>query len=366
MSQKGMYNSIERISCIDAGKDFIIPQYINFFLYALEELIDESLRDCRQMQDVMKPFNEGYMLLVEYLKLKLFSRRHVSKIIEKFNEGYMTVMNPELSWEKERFSFFSRDAHVIISKICHLVRYEQRYASHTHDCYSMVAMYSLEEIISSTRLNIDETTCKSKELPEFNCGHIYVKGCRRIIHDIHLAVVSLCREESSITVRHLVLRIIKLYTIICRLKNMVGHIEVTKKIPRLYIRREIEIMQNAFREFESAFFKLFSQQQSCDNAFTYTVKTTAEFTTKTTVVANKTDNKISNLSVTYSDKTALAIKNLAVNLVSLRWGLYFLTLTYGSGYINQFGELVIRDKSTDKATGILNKISSTQTSCTIS
>lgn len=37
MAENDTYTSIERTYCIDAGKDFIIPQYLNFFLCILEE-----------------------------------------------------------------------------------------------------------------------------------------------------------------------------------------------------------------------------------------------------------------------------------------------------------------------------------------
>lgn len=37
MSENDRENLINRAYYIDAGKDFIIPQYINFFLCALEE-----------------------------------------------------------------------------------------------------------------------------------------------------------------------------------------------------------------------------------------------------------------------------------------------------------------------------------------
>ena len=72
MAENDTYTSIERTYCIDAGKDFIIPQYLNFFLCILEERLQESLLDTAPIESVMKPFNEGYMLLVEYLKLNIF------------------------------------------------------------------------------------------------------------------------------------------------------------------------------------------------------------------------------------------------------------------------------------------------------
>lgn len=153
MAENDTYALIERTYCIDAGKDFIIPQYLNFFLGILEELLQEALLDTAPIEAIMKPFNEGYMLLVEYLKLNIFSRRHANKIVALFNDGYMLAMNPELPWDREQYAVYVEDAHIIMSKMCHLVHSEQRYACLTQKRYSMLASRSMADLIGVTRLS---------------------------------------------------------------------------------------------------------------------------------------------------------------------------------------------------------------------
>lgn len=336
MSENDRENLINRAYYIDAGKDFIIPQYINFFLCALEELLEEALVDINCMPSVMKPFNEGYMLLVEYLKLHIFSRRHASKIVEKFNEGYMKVMDPELPWDKMRFTRFADEAHMLMTKICHLVHYEQRYACSHQTQSSMLTEYSIEELITYTRLHINEVTCKSKERPEFNSGYIYIKGCNRLICDINKNLVTLCHEQATHGLRTLLLRGIDLYTIVKRLENLTEFIKTTKKISRPYICREVKEVHHLFQAFETDFLTIFSMnEQSAET--------------------------VPSGCSAYSKSMATTLKSLAVNLVSLRWGLYFLTLTYGSGHINQSGEIEVREIRIGK---VDNSISFT--SCTIS
>lgn len=335
MSDNDRDDSINRTYCIDAGKDFIIPQYINFFLCALEELLQDALVDVTCIPTIMRPFNEGYMLLVEFLKLHIFSRRHASKIVEKFNEGYMKVMDPELPWDKIKFSKFADEAHVVMTKICHLVHYEQRYACCHQTQSSMLTVYSIEDLITYTRLHVNEVTCKSKERPEFNRGYIYSKGCNRLICDINKGIVELCHEQPTVKIRTLLLRGIDLYTTVRRLENVVALIETTKKIPRPYICREVQSIHHAFKVFEKDFLSVFSAKEEA--------------------IQNESINKFS-----FSKSMAQNLKSIAVNLVSLRWGLYFLTLTYGSGHINQYGEIEVRDYPIESAD---NSISSP--SCTI-
>ena len=103
-------------------------------------------------------------------------------------------------------------------------------------------------------------TCKSKERREFTYGRIYLKGCRRIIRDINVALVNFGYKELPSPFQILLCRTMDLYDIVERLKNMVSYIEVSKKIPRPYIRREIESVHQSFHAFEAAFLNAFSQQ----------------------------------------------------------------------------------------------------------
>lgn len=354
MAENDTYTSIERTYCIDAGKDFIILQYLNFFLCILEERLQESLLDTAPIESVMKPFNEGYMLLVEYLKLNIFSRRHADKIVDMFNDGYMKAMDPELLWEREEYAAYVEDAHIIISKICHLVHYEQRYTCLTHNRYSMLAPFSLHDLIDATRLSNKEMTCKSKERREFTYGRIYLKGCRRIIRDINVALVNFGYKELPSPFQILLCRTMDLYDIVERLKNMVSYIEVSKKIPRPYIRREIESVHQSFHAFEAAFLNAFSQQA-----------TKNDVPAGTNNQSHQGGPKFLN-SQPHKEKVARVLKSLAVNLASLRWGLYFLTLSYGSGYINQFGELAIKKGNVKNRAAGRRQKRIVQTSCTIS
>lgn len=197
-------------------------------------------------------------------------------------------------------------------------------------------------------------TCKSKERPDFNYGRIYIKGFRRIIHDINLALVNFGYKELTPPFQVLLCSIMELYDIVTRLKNMVRFIEVSKKIPRSYIRREIEAVHQSFYAFESAFLNAFSKERAAD-----------------TVSQNVTTQPQQGgtgcvFSQPHKEKSARVLKSLAVNLASLRWGLYFLTLTYGSGFINQYGQLEIRSIKTKNNLKNTSKISCVQTSCTIS
>lgn len=325
----------DRTKLIDAGKDFKIPQYIHFFLLTLEELLKQSLLDTAVIPKLMVPFNEGYLKLVEFLKAGTYSRRHVDSIVEKFNQGYSIVLESPHVLTAQGTVHFWTYGHIIISKICHLVRYEQRYLLHNQTASTMLETYSWDDLFAVTKHSKDEKTCKSKENLEFSCGKFYVDGCKANVKLIHSLLVSLYYEgtytnnidqngirggtmfndnmydkvsyptNSHNDLKHLIYRVLQLHDGIYRLDNLVSRISKETTIQRTVIRRELTAVQRQFNTFEMSLSKLLTH----------------------TIISSQ------------SMGAPQYLKSLAINTASLQWGLYFLTLTYGGGYIDQYGQI---------------------------
>ena len=201
----------ERTRLIDAGEKFIIPQYIHFFLITLEEVLQQPFIDRRDVSAIMIPLNKGFEKLVKYLKTDSYSRRHVDDIIEDFNEGYVLAIEKIDHLSNRRHERLDNLVHIIISKMCHLVRYEQRYLVHHTDMTSMLNDCSWDNLFCNTRLDIDEITCKSKENLEFCYSQFYVSGCQQVTKLIHLLLTSLYYEDVNNWVSYLMYQVRKLH-----------------------------------------------------------------------------------------------------------------------------------------------------------
>ncbi|WP_251440297.1 hypothetical protein [Veillonella intestinalis] len=317
MSESIIETANDRTRFIDGGKDFIIPQYIHFFLLMLEDLLEESLQDKAIIPQLMAPFNKGYLEVVAYLKENSYSRRHVDEVVEIFNQGYFLVLErPHRLTAKGKVKF-ELYGHIIISKLCHLVRYEQRYLFHHTSATTMLAVYSWQDLFKVTNLKMDDCTCKSKENPEFSCGDMYVNGCQYSVKLIHTILVSLYCESSFNShnnIKHLIYRVLQLHEGIYRLDNLAVFISKKVKIQRAHIRRELMYVQYQYKMFEKSLAKILTR---------------------------------SIISTQYT-QVAQQLKSLAINTIALQWGLYFLTLLYGSAYIDQRGNIKIHRSSETK------------------
>lgn len=317
MSKSIIESANDRTRFIDAGKDFKIPQYIHFFLLTLETLLEQSLQDTSIIPELMAPFNEGYLKLVEFLKTGTYSRRHVDVIVAKFNEGYSLVLETPHVLTAQGTANFWKYGHIIISKICHLVRYEQRYLYHNKKATTMLAVYSWADLFEITNHSKDESTCKSKENPEFSCGKFYVDGCQANVKLIHTLLVSLycdSTHHSHNDIKHLIYRVVQLHEGMQHLDNLAARISKEMIIQRAYIRRELTIVQHQFQAFETSLAKLLTHS----------------------IISSQ------------SKQAPQRIKSMAINTTSLQWGLYFLTLTYGGGYIDQYGQIQLRNQLPDQ------------------
>ena len=310
MSDLSIAESNERSLLIDAGNKFIIPQYINFFLFVLEHVLKQYLKEARLTKSLMIPFNKGYEQIIVYIKAGKYSRRHVNTIVEIFNEGYAIIFEYAKCLTYEEQQQFEELVHVIVSKICHLVRYEQRYSVRHKNTPSMLSECSWDNLFHNTRLDIDEITCKSKENPAFTHGKLYVVVCEVILKLINDSLLALYDEGIDNEVNYLLDQ-----TDICckgieRLNYLEQYISEKVVISRAYIRYEMYGVRHYFKRLKNAYIKVLREDS---------------------------------IQLVHVERVK-ELKRIAVHIKSLEWGLYFLTMIYGSTYIDGRGQFKIYNK----------------------